>query len=183
MSTEHQSADLKAEDADSYKQKRRLRMILDARERVRDVFREVDTALLDGGFTEDVGNAAIRMEVVAYIHELEDLIKNSNHQETYWEEKPLGELELEHSENIQFRGLASIVNSPPRFVEQWVETTEHRHRGNEQELRKRKHQIPRSVLERAYRACNEFCHESSLNLDLDEGRQSFGFETELEDDE
>lgn len=83
MSKQEQE-EFKAKDPGEYKQKRRIRSLLDAKEHVLELEREVEHAMLAGHLDEQTGNHALRRAVEHFIFELEPVLKNSDKQLEYW---------------------------------------------------------------------------------------------------
>lgn len=84
MSEQQNQEEFTAKDPGEYKQKRRIRTLLDAKEQVPELEREIERAMLAGHLDEQTGNHALRRAVEHFIFELEPVLKHSDKQLEYW---------------------------------------------------------------------------------------------------
>lgn len=185
-SAAERQSDLAVMDANEYKQKRRLKRILDAHDRVEDKADEAYELYVTGQITEDAKNIMLLRSVQEYIREIYNLLLEYDQEleedETniYWSSAKLGDLELEHGENIPFIGLASILNAQKFYIEEWEEQVETRHGPNRSEEREQHHTVPEEVSWNAYLLVNQFLsEEKDVEIRFEELKNSlpvWGFE-------
>lgn len=183
-------SDLAVMDANEYKQKRRLRRILDAHDKVEDMGERAYGQYAEGVISHDGKNIRVLRAVQQYIREVYNLLmeydKSLEEDEVnqYWVGHYLGELEREHSENIFFRGLKSVLYADEVYTEEWTESVEARHGPNQTVSKSATYTVPENVSVNAYLLVNQFLsQEKGLEIqfeEMDNQLPTWGFE-EVED--
>lgn len=183
-------------DAEEYKQKRRLRRILDARDKVEDRKNVANEKVANGEITEDQRNVVVLNAVQEYVRECYNLILDYHEEHfgpngelldqeqylddsgewlrdeipiDYWMSLPVGTLEMPHNDDVEFNGLVDIVYAEEVYVETWEETERHRHGPDGSKTRQRVHTVPVEVSMQAYLHMNRFlAKETNLDLEFEE---------------
>lgn len=184
--------DLAVMDAHEYKQKRRLRRILDAHDKVEEVSDEAYGAFVEGVISADGKNIRILRAVQEYIRECFTLLEE--HRETlegepcpFWhgseDRGPLGRIEQRHADDIVFWGLRDVLAAQPLYTEEWEEWEQRRHGPDEFTTRSETHSVPEKVSVAAFLRLNTFLTEERdlVGVEFDDDSiPEYGFR-ELED--
>jgi len=204
MATEERNreSDLAVMGAQEFKQKRRLKAILDAREKVEE---KADTAeeLYSKGEIAEVGRQMIVLRAVReYIRECWNLLiehletEHGNDDRCKWlEERPLGAIDLPRDgkglpveyegRRVEIVGLYQLLHCDEIHIEEWRERREYPHGSDEWVRRTEEHAIPLSVSWQGYLTLNEFLsHEHDLEVrfeEMDTGLDEWGTQTVAEE--
>lgn len=166
--TDHRQSDLAVMDAQEYKQKRRLRRILDAHDHVEEVVNQSYGQFAEGIISMDGKNIRILQAVQEYIRECYNLLMEHSReledgQNVYWvgseADGPLGRIKMDHDRDIIFWGLHDVLHAEPLYTEEWTEYTDHRHGTSEFEEYSQTHSVPERVSIDAFLVLNEFLSE------------------------
>lgn len=159
-------SDLAVMESNEYKLKRRLKRILDARDKCQEVDDIAFEMAVEGDISEDARNIVVLRAVQEFIHEAWMLLRDHATTDedgaltsTYLTERELGGIEFESRRPIVFRGLADILHADESYPEAWTETVRSRHGGAEVVKRSQTHYVPRDVSWAAYRLTCEFLAE------------------------
>jgi len=192
----NRESDLAVMEAQEYKQKRRLKAILNAREKVEE---KADTAeeLYIKGEIAEVGRQMIVLRAVReYIRECYNLLiehaqtEHDNNEPCYWlEECPLGTIDLPRDgkgftedvgHRIEITGLNGLLRCDEIYIEKWRVRREFPHGSDEWVTQTEEHAIPLSVSWEGYLALNQFlAHEHDLEVrfeEMDDSLPTWGFE-------
>jgi hypothetical protein len=193
----NRESDLAVMDAQEFKQKRRLKTILDAREKVEE---KADTAeeLYIKGEIAEVGRQMIVLRAVReYIRECWNLLiehheaEHGNDDRCEWlEERPLGTIDLPRDgkglpveykgRRVEIAGLYQLLHCEEIHIEEWRERREYPHGSDEWITQTEEHAIPLSVSWQGYLTLNEFLsHEHDLEVrfeEMDDSLPTWGFE-------
>lgn len=173
-------SDLAVMNAQEYKQKRRLRSILDAHDNVEDVAAEAYRQYISREISEEGKDIVILRSVKRQIREVHNLLiehhEKADEQNTkdYWAETEIGRIEFSDGSDVKFVGLKDILWADDIYVATWEEPLSTRHGPNGSETRTEHKAVPEDISFRAYLLLNEFAgRERSLDLqfqDLDDSR-------------
>lgn len=166
-------------DADEFKNKRRLREILESHEQVEDVVSQAHGEYVYGEIDEQGRNLVILWAVQRYIREIYNLLRNYRKkvddtdeddypEDKYWhptDQEALGLIELENSDDIVFRGLYDILHADDIYVENWTREQASRHGPSQTEAVSRHHTVPKQVSLNAYLLAKAFVNDEN-NLDV-----------------
>lgn len=188
-------SDLAVMDAQEYKQKRRLRRILDAHDQVEERANEAFELYSLGQINRHGKNTVLLQAVKQYIREVFQLLRLYEQDDTtgpksylYRNEGQniLGRIEMEHRDDIIFEGLADVLLADPTYVETWEKERDQRHGTSLTETYQREYSVPETVSWKAYLEVNEFLTEQhSLELQfeaLEDKLPEWGF-TEIADED
>jgi hypothetical protein len=191
----NRQSDLAVMDAQEYKQKRRLRRILDAHDRVEDRASEAFELYSLGEINRHGKNTVLLQAVKQYIREVFQLLRLYEQDADTGEksylyrnegQNILGRIEMEHDPDVVFEGLADVLLADPTYVETWEEEFEQRHGASRTETYQREYSVPETISWKAYLEVNEFLTEQhSLELQfeaLEDKLPEWGF-TEIPEDE
>lgn len=179
----NKDAPLQAADPEEYSQRRRLKRIHDARERVIEKRWDAVRGLHSGELTEYGAKSLIRYAVEDYIMEAERPLKNlsdshgdGTDKEDYWKEIDLGTQTHEVLGDLEsFHGLRSVLVAPDPL--QYTYETEER--GLDRRIQTTPKtvstQIDPDILMQAYRTVNRALGEYGLDIDLKEGMDVMAF--------
>jgi hypothetical protein len=191
---ESRKSDLAVMDAQEYKQKRRLRRILDAREDVEEVGQEAFRGFIAGDISSDALNVSLLRAVQSYIRECHTLLKDwrndtyeTDEWDPYWtgdptepDSRPLGRVQFENRDDIVFWGLRDVLRAQDFYEESWTKPVENRHGPDTVAQKSRQKSVPENVSQNAYLRLNEFlAEEKDLELqfeDMDDSLPVWGFE-------
>jgi hypothetical protein len=189
MSSERsRQSDLAVMDANELKQKRRLKRLLDVREKVEQKADEADEFYVAGKIDERARDTMILRAVKEYIRETWTLLlnharemrENEGRESEYLETRKLGVLEVGERE-IQFEGLISVLHAEELYEDYYQQEVVYPQGPNETVTRRVVESVPRSVSWQAFLCLNEFlAEEHGIQLQFepsDQSIQSFGFET------
>lgn len=172
-------SDLAVMEASEYKQKRRLREILDAHDDVEEMISVAYGEYASGNISHDGKNIRILKAVQRYIREAHGVILEYLEErreselrrkeregedfeprvEPYWNgngEQPLGAIEMETGDHVVFYGLRDVLFADELYTETWEEALTTRNGPNRMVTRSASHTVPESVSIRAYLLLNEF---------------------------
>jgi hypothetical protein len=189
------------DDPAEYNQRRRIRAIHDARERVMQQRRRALDLRARNQVSKRQYHDIIRESVESFVLEIEELLKRyrddpaltldakSRAASWYLERASLGTMTLPPGgREIEFQGLQSILDAPNPIVCEWEEAREaplgfEGHPLGETETQRQKVQVPEDVLMNAVRTGMEFLSQIGLDLRVDEehGDTGFGYEDVLEE--
>lgn len=168
------------DDPSEYKQSRRIRAILDARDHVIEQRRRARDLMLEGVIKEEIADEMIRDAVETYLLESEHVVldflpdddddeedwsKENRVAHNVWEETELGTVELVTRE-VDMVGLRSYLDAPDEFVDVWVESEDDPIQGESQIRRELHIQMPSSISMAAYRSLNRFWHSMGMDLKM-----------------
>lgn len=175
----------KIDDPGEYKQKRRIKAILDARREVIERRRRALDLQAEGMIDETLAAHMLREAVEVYIMEVENQIGEAERTEHYWEDVYLGALYIEEKDEVRhFKGLSSIMNCDNPIVEYVTEETRDFARGVTTQEYRIEYQIPQDVLIQAFRVVNGFIfRELGMDVDSDDELPTWGFEEVHRDEE
>jgi len=174
--TESRESDLAVMESNEYKQKRRLRAILDAHDEVERVNREGYELLVQGEISRDGFNLLWLRAVKRLIREiypllqqywsdLEDRAQRDNtevsdpeHADEYLTSPTLGTLDL-NDRAVVFEGLADIADADEQYPETHVHRIERRHRPDERVSKTVTKTVPKEISEEAFKLCKTFLSE------------------------
>lgn len=184
-------SDLAVMEANEYKQKRRLQRILDAHDAVEDRGNEAYRAYAEGTITHDAKNIIVLRSVQQYIREVYNLLREydreleEGEENEYWKQPVLGRIEMEHGDDVVFRGLSDVLFADQVYREEWEEEVEARHGKDQTETHTAQYTVPEEVSLRAFLLVNQFLDaEKSLEIqfeELDDNLPAWGFEEVDED--
>jgi hypothetical protein len=184
------------DDPAEYNQRRRIRAIHDARERVMQQRRRALDLRAHNQVSERQYHDIIREATESFILEIEELLKRyrddpaltldakSRAASWYLERASLGTMTLPPGgREIEFQGLQSVLDAPNPIVCEWEEPREapvgfEGHPLGETETQRRKVQVPEDVLVNAVRTGMEFLSQIGLDLRVDEEQGDGGFKFE-----
>lgn len=191
MAQAEESGVKEIDDPSEYKQKRRIKSILDAREHVLEQRRRALDLQAEGLIGAQMANKMLREAVEAYIIEVENKVRESDHAIHYWGDVDdsgqregvfLGSLHVpERNGEREFIGLRDIMTASDPLTFEYTVKRSDELEGTQTETRRTEYQIPEDVLLAAFRAINEFLNEVGMDADFEEDElPTFGYET-LED--
>lgn len=183
-------------DTDQFNQRKRYEAIHDARSRVPAVRELISDPAYQRQYTLQERHTALFEEVKSYAIELEWSIRNRAEQK-YWNTYDLGAITIPppaaaakcYRENERMTadgqsepkprqhsvvGLGEFVELDPPFREAWEVEWGDRNRMESEQFTASK-SVPRSVSDLAYRACNQFCFEVGIAIDIDDSEDGAGF--------
>jgi hypothetical protein len=182
------------DDPGEYNQRRRIRAIHDARERVMQQRRRALDLRAHNQVSERQYHDIIREATESFILEIEELLKRyrddpaltlggkSRAASWYLERVTLGTMTLPPGgREIEFQGLQSILDAPNPIVCEWEEEADapagfEAHPMGETRTHRRNVQVSEDVLVNAVRTGMEFLSQIGLDLRLDEDQGDSGFE-------
>lgn len=177
VGTGHRQSDLAVMDAQEYKQKRRLKRILDAHDKVEERREMAKLSLANGNIDKNGVNMAILGAVQEFIRECFNLLRahaeETDGRDRYWQgdpEAPLGRVEMKRDENdpIIFVGLKDILRAQDVYQESWQVRKSRRHAGPELESESATHTVPERVSMRAFLLAKSFlAEERDMDLSFD----------------
>lgn len=169
---EGRQSDLAVMDAQEYKQKRRLRRLLDAHDHVELVRDQAYGEYADGHISEAGKNIRILQAVQEYIREARGVLLaysaelGEDEYNEYWrgvEGDPLGRIRMTHGEDIVFWGLRDVLHAEPLYTESWTTRRSSRHGAPTVERHSQSRSVPEAVSLAAYNRLNDFLtHERNL---------------------
>jgi hypothetical protein len=184
------------DDPNEYNQRRRIRAIHDARERVMQQRRRALDLRAHNQVSKRQYHDIIRESVESFILEIEELLKRYRDDPAltlddkgrsaswYLERVSLGTMTLPPGgREIEFQGLQSVLDAPNPIVCDWEEPADapagfQGHPMAETETQRRKVQVPEDVLVNAVRTGMEFLSKIGLDLRVDGDQPDAGFEYE-----
>jgi len=193
------------DDPGEYNQRRRLRAIHDARERVLEQRRHALDLRAVGHINQRQYQSVVREAVESFIMEIEQLLKrfeadaepnldddgDARPPSWYLEDAPLGTATIPPTNDAyEFRGLQSVLEFPDPYVASWQDKERppagfSTHPHGETQQRSEKVQIPEQVLLNAVRCGMEFLNAVGLDAEVEDTTPEFGFrevdEAELAD--
>lgn len=185
---DERQSDLAVMDANEYKQKRRLRRILDIHDSVEDAADKLFQLEIEGVISRDARNLGLQKVVQKFIRECWNLLQEYDHEDhpndpDVWGEE-LGSIRMEHRQDIVFCGLDDFLRSNEFYSESWTEGTTTRHGPNQTQEYSRQYTVPEEVSWEAYLLLRRFLDQvkdvevkfEALGDDL----PSWGFESEEE---
>lgn len=158
-------SDLAVMDANEFKQKHRLKRILEAHDRVEEKFAEAYERHVKGNVSEHGKNIIMLRAVQSFIREIHNLLmdygdeldKQTDGDETvpnpYWhgmEDNELGVVEFETEPNKVFHGLKDVVESDEVYEETWQVRVPKRHVQHEIRRERAEHTVPEKVSKNAF---------------------------------
>lgn len=171
-------SDLAVMDAEEYKQKRRLRRILDARDKVEEKQDNASEMIAEGHLSADGKNIVILHAVQEYIRECYNLLMGYHEsddggradvQPDYWSNWKLGEIDMATTENETFDGLGDVLYAENFYTESWTEQVSTRHGPDQEETYQQQHTVPEEVSMNAYLLLNKFlANETNLDLQFED---------------
>lgn len=188
MSADDRQSDLAVMDANEFKQKRRLKRILNARQKVEEKADEAEELYVTGKINEDGRNTLVLRAVREYVRQCWNLLiehvnsKGEDESLPYFADRTLGHIEFEQEgERIEISGLYDYLNCQTVWVETWIETVEYPQGPDDEQERSTTHSVPLQISWRAFLTLNEFLadvHDLEVRFEeMDQTLPSFGFST------
>jgi len=185
--TDRQS-DLAVMDAEEYKNKRRLERLLDAHDRVEEWDNHSLRMLVDREITPQGRNIILLRAVKQFIREAYNSLRE--HYESYQAEgepakpdgylltsEPIGVIEFEHREDVEFYGLGDILNADRMYTEVWDTEEDPKHTSSKTQTHDRTKAVPEDVTMKAFLRLKHFLDEErGLDLAFSETAEDAGFE-------
>jgi hypothetical protein len=194
MSTDDsRHSDLAVMDASEYKQKRRLRRVLDAHDAVEEATDETYALFASGQIGEAGKNIRVLRAVQAYIREVYTLLQEygndlaDDERNQYWEGSevfgPLGTIAFESQDDRVLWGLRDILHAKELYEEEWTERVRTRHGPSRVVERQATHTVPERASMRAYLLVNTFLTDERdvVGISFSDELPTWGFE-EVHDD-
>jgi hypothetical protein len=188
-------SDLAVMDVQEYKQHRRQHRIFEVREDVEEQADHAFALYSMGEINRHGKNTLILKAVKKFIREVYQLLRQyedsrAEGQKSYLHraegQNILGQIEMNHSDNIIFEGLYDVVHADPTYTERWQETVQQRHGVNKTETYVRENSVPEEISWRAYILTNEFLADHYGQIlqteALEDKLPEWGF-TQLADDD
>jgi len=192
MSSDFEEVD----DPGEYNQRRRIRAIHDARERVLEQRRRALDLRAHNQISKRQYHDILREATESFILEIEQLLRRYKNDPAltldsdidgrepswYLQEAPLGSMTLPSGDQkLGFTGLQDVLDAPNPIVCEWEEKADapagfETHPMGDTETQHRKVQIPEDVLLNAARFAMEFLSQVGLDLEVDEDRGDHGFD-------
>lgn len=177
------SAPLRAADPEEYSQRRRLKRIHDARERVIEKRWDAVRGLHTGELTEYGAKSLIRYAVEDYIMEAERPLRslskpdsNDEDDRDYWDGVQLGQQTAPGLGIVDnFEGLQSILDAPDPLVYEYTTTEQTIDYRVEETTKTVTIQIDPEILMAAYRHVNDALGDYGLDIDLEENMEVMAF--------
>jgi len=182
------------DDPGEYNQRRRIKAIHDARERVFEQRRRALDLQAKGRVNQMQYRSVLREAVESFILEIEQLLRHYESDPSltldgdgapgaswYLEEAQLGTMTLPpNDEELEFTGLIDILSASDPIVRQWEEEQEppmgfSSHPEYGPETKERKIQISEEILLNAARLGMKFLSQVGLDLKVNEGQRDHGF--------
>lgn len=164
-------SDLAVMGANEFKNKQRLKEILEAREEVFGARKQAEKAYIQGEISADGRNLVILRSVRRFIEEVWNLLLehakglDDVSESEYLNKRELGRIQFERREDIVIQGLADFLHCKEQFHETWTEEVAWRH-GDDQDVRRSRTQtIPPDVSKQAFLTTCEFLNEED-DLDI-----------------
>ena len=171
-------SDLAVMDGDEFKQKHRLNQLLLAHDKVEEKANEAWELLVLGEINHDAKNIMIQRAIKQFIREAYNLLLEHNDSleegetDIYWEgdeEKPLGVLNRNHTDDIAIIGLSDFLRTKEIYRERWREQVKRRNMPPKEETKEVEQSIPEDISWRAYLRLRRFLNEKySLDLQFDD---------------
>lgn len=158
-------SDLAVMDANEYKNKHRLKRILEAHDRVEEKFSEAYERYVKGNVTEHGKNIIMLRAVQSFIREIHNLLMdygNELEEQTpddepvvnpYWDGidgNLLGKIEFETKPDKEYKGLKQVVESDESYEEVLHERVSQRHVPDEIRRELIEHTVPEEVSKNAF---------------------------------
>lgn len=185
-------SDLAVMDAGEYKNKRRLRRILDAHDKVEDKEDEAMELYSFGEISDEGRNIMLLNAVQQFIREIYNLLMEHSEElddgeiNHYWHDpdRVIGTLRREHAEDVHFHGLRDVLMARELYWEQWTETVSGRHGPDRTETKAQSHTVPKDVSRAAFLLAKQFLsRERTIELEFEpDGLPTWGF-IEVDEDE
>lgn len=168
------------EDPTDYKQRHRIKSMLEARDMVLEQRRRAKDLYISGEIDETLTKSMLRDAIEGYIYESEQKIReylpdDDEDEEDFddqasvskwvWEECDLGEIQTETGP-IGFTGISSIVEAPSTIKVSWTEEEDHHMEGRRKTRYTETYEIPMSVSMEAFRALNRFWNEMGMDIEM-----------------
>lgn len=167
-------------DPDDYRQRQRIKSILEARDAVLEERRKALDMRTRGQIGQQLAEKIVREAVEAYILETEQTIQRYlpetdresewNNEERLavdvWRRTKLGQLQTPAA-TYEFTGVSDLIEAPEQFREAWTEAETSHVGGSGQKNCTETFQVPMRVSKNAYRALNRFWNEMGMDLDMD----------------
>lgn len=181
-------SDLAVMGANEFKQKRRLKAILDARQKVKEKANKAEKYYIEGQISAVARQLVVLRAVREYIRECMNLLwehAESAHDPDercyYLEERTLGHIEFPNEgRRREINGLYQLLYCKEVYQESWEEVREYPHGSDEIITRTREHAVPLDVSWEGYLLLNRFlAEEHDLEIrfeEMDDNLPSWGFE-------
>jgi hypothetical protein len=190
MSRDNSGLD-EVDDPSEYNQRRRIRAIHDARERILEQRRRALDLRAHNQISKRQYHDILREATESFILEIEQLLKRYKNNPAltldsgiddrepawYLEQAPLGAMTLPPGDReIEFAGLQAVLDAPNPIVCEWKEKKEppmgfSSHPKGETETQRRNVQISEDVLLNAVRIGMEFLSQVGLDLEVNEDQR------------
>lgn len=182
-----EKSDLAVMDAEEYKQKRRLKALLDAKDKVESKADEAQELYVVGEVDRQLRNVIVLEAVQQFIREGWNLVKeywknnrNDPAATEYMEGRTLGSVEIAGEEVAQFVGLYDLLWAESVYSRDVVRTREFPHGADATISETVEKAVPRDVAWRGYLLMSEFlANEHGLKMMSEERSDvsSFGFQS------
>lgn len=166
-------SDLAVMDVEEYKQKRRIKRILDAHDKVEEFDDEGMYRYMNQEIQKDGWRMLLLRAVQEYIRECFNLVRqyhveSDGDTDHYWtgdRNDPLGKIERQHASDVVFYGLRDVLHADLYYEDSWTEELRTRHGPNQTEEHRQQYAVPREVSWNAFLRLNEFLEEE-MDMDL-----------------
>lgn len=196
QSSGDRQSDLAVMDAQEFKQKRRLKRLLEAHDKVEEKANEAWDLFVAGEISHDAKNIMIQRAVKEAIRESYKLLidhqreyedRSEDEYSEYWigrEGDPIGVIKLEDYENIPIYGLRDFLNTKEFYEEIITRPITNRNKPPTTETEAVKHSVPEEVSWGAFLRLKEFLddtHDLEISFEeMDDSLPNWGYE-EYED--
>lgn len=184
----------KIEDPGEYNQRRRLRAVHDALDRIHVRRRKGRELMLHGQLDKQAYRSGLREAVTSMLLELEPAMRKFDPSDPgqedapgyYWTTVPLGEMKIPQTgETYEFRGVQSVLEFDDPLVVEWEEDQDpplgrSSHPDYGAETKTKTVQLSGKVLMNAERAVRTFMHDVGLDLGFDRTSHDDGDVDDLE---
>lgn len=172
--TESRQSDLAVMEAEEYKQKRRIKRILDAHDKVERLDDKSMEETVKSEISMDARNIMLLRAVKEFIRECYNLLLEYNENlaandvDRYWmgdPQDPIGIVPMNREENVVIVGLKDVVHANTFYEEEWTEHEQRRHGPDEDVTKDEVHLFPTDLSWRAHLRLKEFLQQE-YDLDL-----------------
>jgi len=189
-------SDLAVMDAQEFKQKRRLKQLLEAHKKVEEKANEAWELFVAGEISHDAKNIMVQRAVKEAIRESYKLLvdhereqREADQHSEYWAgttEEPLGRIEQTGGDDIVIYGLADFLQTKEFYREQVVEQTHEPNMPPETQSYTVERSVPEKLSWRAFLRLKEFLddqHDLEITFEtLDDQTPKWSFEDLPEDE-
>jgi len=183
VSSDERRSDLAVMEAQEYKQKQRLKALLEARQKVEEKSDDAEELYVTGKIREDGRNTIVFNAVKEYIREGWPLLLEYAEGDgggDYFDSRPLGQLSVA-GDTIQFEGLIDVLFAPQMFTREREFEKQYPHGPSRTVVEAEQQSVPLEVSWQAYLTMTEFLaveHDLELQFEeLDDTLPMFGCDT------